>query len=114
MVRRAIRAARAAPLDSVPAAGDDGVLMRTAPLGPRAAYDLWADTYPAVAHNPLMRVEQEAVEPLLAKLHATRALDVGTGSGRYLPLLHATGARFVLGVDVSIAMLARGAGDRVC
>lgn len=83
-------------------------------LAPRAAYDLWADTYPAVAHNPLMRVEQDVVEPLLAQLRAARALDVGTGSGRYMPLLHATGARFVLGVDFSLAMLARGRGERVC
>ena len=56
------------------------------------AYELWAETYPPVAHNPLMRVEQDVVEPLLAHIRATRALDVGTGSGRYLPLLEATGA----------------------
>jgi len=83
-------------------------------LAPRAAYDLWADTYPAIAHNPLMRVEQDVVAPLLAQLRATRALDVGTGSGRYVPLLQATGARLVLGIDFSLAMLARGAGRRVC
>jgi malonyl-CoA O-methyltransferase len=87
--------------------------MREA-LAPRAAYDLWADTYPAVAHNPLMRAEQDVVEPLLAQLRASRALDVGTGSGRYVPLLRATGARLVLGIDFSFAMLARGAGRRVC
>jgi malonyl-CoA O-methyltransferase len=79
----------------------------------RAAYELWADTYPAVAHNPLMRVEQEIVEPLLTQLRATRALDVGTGSGRYLPVLRATGAT-VVGVDFSLAMLAHGSGRRVC
>jgi malonyl-CoA O-methyltransferase len=56
--------------------------MKTAPLEPRAAYDLWADSYPAVAHNPLMRVEQSVVEPILFQLRALRALDVGTGSGR--------------------------------
>jgi malonyl-CoA O-methyltransferase len=83
-------------------------------LAPRAAYDLWADTYPAVAHNPLMRVEQEVVAPLLAQLRAARALDVGTGSGRYVPVLTAAGARVVVGVDFSLAMLARGAGRRVC
>jgi len=89
--------------------------MKTAPLEPRAAYDLWAPTYPAVAHNPLMRVEQTIVEPLLAQLRAARALDVGTGSGRYLPLLRAGGARVVVGVDFSIAMLTRGARiGRVC
>jgi malonyl-CoA O-methyltransferase len=81
----------------------------------REAYELWADTYPPVAHNPLMRVEQEIVEPLLAHIAATRALDVGTGSGRYLPLLGATGAASVVGLDFSLAMLRRGtARGRVC
>jgi ubiquinone/menaquinone biosynthesis C-methylase UbiE len=63
-----------------------------------------------------MRVEQEVVEPLLAHIRARRALDVGTGSGRYLPLLRATGASAVLGLDFSLAMLRRGgaASGRVC
>jgi len=82
--------------------------MKTAPLEPRDAYDLWADSYPAVAHNPLMRVEQSVVEPLLLQLKALRALDVGTGSGRYLPVLRAAGAALVAGVDFSSAMLSRG------
>ncbi len=85
-------------------------------LSAQRAYQLWADTYPPVAHNPLMRVEQDVVEPLLTHLRATRALDVGTGSGRYLPMLRATGASSVLGVDFSLAMLQRGApaSNRVC
>ena len=84
-------------------------------LPARDAYELWAESYPPVAHNPLMRVEQEVVEPLLARIRATRALDVGTGSGRYLPLLSATGASAVVGVDFSLAMLRRGAAaGRVC
>jgi malonyl-CoA O-methyltransferase len=76
-------------------------------LPAHAAYELWAETYPPVAHNPLMRVEQDVVAPLLAHLRAARALDVGTGSGRYLPLLKATGAATVCGVDFSLAMLKR-------
>jgi malonyl-CoA O-methyltransferase len=89
--------------------------MKTAPLEARAAYDLWADSYPAVAHNPLMRVEQSVVEPLLFQLRAQRALDVGTGSGRYLPVLRGTGAAIVAGVDFSLAMLSRGDPScRVC
>jgi malonyl-CoA O-methyltransferase len=79
-------------------------------LSTHDAYELWAETYPPVAHNPLMRVEQDVVEPLLAHLRSTRALDVGTGSGRYVPLLQATGAAMVLGLDFSLAMLKRGAG----
>lgn len=84
-------------------------------LSPQAAYELWADSYPAVAHNPLMRIEQEIVEPLLGQLTARRALDVGSGSGRYLPLLASTGASIVPGLDFSLAMLSRSAGRaRVC
>ena len=87
----------------------------TTTLSGRKAYELWAETYPPVAHNPLMRVEQEMVEPLLAQIRARRALDVGTGSGRYVPLLRATGASVVLGLDFSLAMLRRGsASGRVC
>ena len=88
---------------------------RGTPLTTRQAYELWAETYPPVAHNPLMRVEQEVVEPLLADIRATRALDVGTGSGRYVPLLKAAGTPVVLGLDFSLAMLRRGTGaGRVC
>jgi SAM-dependent methyltransferase len=76
-------------------------------LPAHAAYELWAETYPPVAHNPLMRVEQEVVAPLLTQLRPARALDVGTGSGRYVPLLKATGAATVCGVDFSLAMLKR-------
>jgi malonyl-CoA O-methyltransferase len=82
----------------------------------RDAYELWADTYPPVAHNPLMRVEQDVVEPLLAHIRAKRALDVGTGSGRYVPVLRAAGTAAVVGVDFSLAMLKRGivSPGRVC
>jgi SAM-dependent methyltransferase len=84
-------------------------------LSTHDAYELWAETYPPAAHNPLMRVEQEVVEPMLAHLRGRRALDVGTGSGRYLPLLRATGAASVVGIDFSLAMLRRGgANTRVC
>jgi malonyl-CoA O-methyltransferase len=84
-------------------------------LSGRAAYELWADTYPAVAHNPLMRIEQDMVEFLLAQIRGTRALDVGSGSGRYVPLLEATGASTVVALDFSLAMLTRGtARRRVC
>jgi malonyl-CoA O-methyltransferase len=71
------------------------------------AYDLWADTYPSVAHNPLMRLEQEIVESILMTLRPRRALDVGTGSGRYLPVLARTDAARVVGADFSMAMLRR-------
>ena len=85
-------------------------------LSPKAAYALWAPSYPPTAHNPLMRAEQSIVETLLARVRATRALDVGTGSGRCRPLLAASGATTIVGVDFSWAMLTRqgSGGVRVC
>lgn len=85
-------------------------------LPPRDAYALWADSYPPLPHNPVMEAEQQVVAPMIAALAPARALDVGTGSGRYLPLLAATGAR-VVGVDFSLPMLGRGrrgVAARVC
>jgi malonyl-CoA O-methyltransferase len=76
-------------------------------LTAHAAYELWSHTYPPIAHNPLMRMEQDVVERILVQQRAARALDIGTGSGRYLPVLAATGARVVVGLDFSAAMLAR-------
>lgn len=78
-----------------------------------ATYDLWAPTYPAVAHNALMRTEQRVVEPVLRRLRGTRALDLGTGSGRYMPILASNGAR-VVGVDLSRRMLERCAPSPRC
>jgi ubiquinone/menaquinone biosynthesis C-methylase UbiE len=84
-------------------------------MAARHAYELWAETYPPVAHNPLMRAEQAVVARRLAAIRSTCALDVGTGSGRYTPLLEATGAATVVGADLSMAMLSRNATrHRVC
>ena len=78
-------------------------------------YDLWAETYPPVAHNPLMVAEQAVVVRHLSAIRATRALDAGTGSGRYASLLASMGARTVVGADLSLAMLGRNqTRKRVC
>jgi len=76
-------------------------------LPPGEAYARWADNYPPQPHNPLMRAEQGAMAPLVAATTPLCALDVGTGTGRYLPLLVAAGARVAVGVDLSMSMLAR-------
>jgi malonyl-CoA O-methyltransferase len=93
-----------------------GSLTATEVLPPREGYALWADTYPPYPHNPLMEVEQAIVQPLIAAALPTRALDVGTGTGRYLGLLQGAGARSVIGIDMSFAMLSRTSCDvpRVC
>jgi len=77
----------------------------TVRLPAREGYAVWADTYPPRPHNRLMAAEQEIVEPIIRSTAPRRALDVGTGTGRYLALLHAAGARVVVGVDMSLPML---------
>ena len=71
----------------------------------QAAYALWAATYAPLAHNPLMAAEQAALEAMLLPLGASRALDIGTGSGRCRPLLAQTGAAQIVGLDFSMPML---------
>ena len=75
-------------------------------LHPRAAYALWAATYPPRPHNRLMEVEQKAMLQLLPSMTGLTALDAGCGSGRYLQLLKDRGAHAV-GVDQSDEMLRR-------
>lgn len=77
-------------------------------LQPVNAYALWAASYPAHAHNPVMQAEERAMLGLMpAELHGQAVLDAGCGSGRYL--LHALrrGARRLTGVDLSVPMLER-------
>lgn len=77
-------------------------------LEPAQAYALWAPSYPAHAHNPVMQAEERAMLALMPEvLHGQAVLDAGCGSGRYI--LHALhrGAARVTGVDLSPQMLAR-------
>ena len=85
-------------------------------LPAQAGYALWAETYPPRPHNPLMEAEQSVVASIIAAARPVRALDVGTGTGRYLPLLASAGARLVVGIDISMPMLGHQteARPRVC
>jgi malonyl-CoA O-methyltransferase len=85
-------------------------------LPTREGYAVWAETYPPRPHNRLMAAEQEIVEPIIRSVSPKRALDVGTGTGRYLTFLHAAGARLVVGIDLSLPMLEHRqcATPRVC
>jgi SAM-dependent methyltransferase len=84
------------------------ILERRPPLlEPEKAYERWVGTYAPGAHNPLMRVEQETMENLLAPLRVHRALDVGTGTGRNVRVLEEARVPVALGIDRSAAMLAR-------
>lgn len=76
-------------------------------LANEAAYDLWAEAYPPLPHNPLMRAEQAAVLALMPDVVSRRVLDLACGSGRYGLLLQERGAGLVIGSDLSGGMLAR-------
>ena len=77
-------------------------------LEPEAAYALWAASYPAHAHNPVMQAEERAMLALLpADLREHAVLDAGCGSGRYLRHAARRGATRLTGVDLSVPMLDR-------
>lgn len=76
-------------------------------LEPAAAYALWAASYPAHAHNPVMHAEERALLGLLSHdLHGLSVVDAGCGSGRYIRHALARRAAHVHGVDLSPEMLA--------
>src|SRR5579863_7272202 len=77
-------------------------------LEPRAAYRLWAASYPAYAHNPLMMAEERALLALLPdELCGSNILDAGCGSGRYMLYARQRGATAVVGIDLTFEMLRR-------
>ncbi|OOG56561.1 class I SAM-dependent methyltransferase [Rhodanobacter sp. C03] len=87
-------------------------MSRPPTLEPVEAYALWARSYPAHAHNPVMQAEERAMLGLMpATLQGQAVLDVGCGSGRYM--LHALrrGASRVTGVDLSPEMLQRAVAE---
>lgn len=81
-------------------------------LDPLSAYALWADSYPAQAHNPVMQAEERAMLALMpASLRTQNVLDAGCGSGRYILHALSRGASRVMGVDLSDAMLKRAGSE---
>jgi malonyl-CoA O-methyltransferase len=88
------------------------VMSRPPILMPAEAYALWASSYPAHAHNPVMQAEERAMLALIPSgLQGQAVLDAGCGSGRYM--LHALrrGAARVIGVDISPQMLERAGAE---
>jgi malonyl-CoA O-methyltransferase len=79
------------------------------------AYERWAPLYPPVAHNPLMRAEEQAMKSVWPDVRGRRTLDLACGSGRYSQLLADTGAAEVVAVDFCLPMLRQvRIGQRVC
>jgi malonyl-CoA O-methyltransferase len=77
------------------------------PIDVLSGYARWADSYPARSHNPLMKLEEQAVHSLLPNVSGRVCLDLACGSGRYLRMLRARGAAQVFGLDFSAEMLAQ-------
>lgn len=70
-----------------------------------SAYERWAATYPPHAHNALMELEQATMFSMLPPLVGLSILDLACGTGRYALLARERGAKWVVGVDNSAAML---------
>jgi malonyl-CoA O-methyltransferase len=82
-------------------------------LQPDEAYARWAEAYPPHAHNALMRTEEAVMSAKLDVLRPASALDLGTGTGRYLRRLTRLGASLVVGLDRSRAMIAQARAQAV-
>jgi ubiquinone/menaquinone biosynthesis C-methylase UbiE len=80
-----------------------------------SAYERWAPLYPPVAHNPLMRAEQQAMLQCWPTVAGLRTLDLACGSGRYTRLLCEANAAEVIALDFCLPMLMQVPnGARVC
>ena len=87
-------------------------MFNTPILDPVEAYALWAPSYPARAHNPVMLAEERAMLGLLpGDVTGRNVLDAGCGTGRYMRHALQRGAGKVIGVDLSPDMLARAASE---
>jgi len=88
------------------------MLHHTPILDPAEAYALWAPSYPARAHNPVMLAEERAMLGLLPQdLSGRNVLDAGCGTGRYMRYAMQRGAARVAGVDLSRDMLLRAEAE---
>jgi SAM-dependent methyltransferase len=77
----------------------------TAELAPADGYAIWSDSYDEPG-NPIVALEQAAVEALLEALPAGRALDAACGTGRHARALVELG-HAVSGIDLTPQMLER-------
>lgn len=75
-------------------------------LAPQEAYDLWAETYGEPA-NALQKLEQQHLQEMLPCVVGARVLDLGCGRGRVAAQASEAGPDALLGLDLSLGMLAR-------
>lgn len=69
------------------------------------AYDLWASSYPT-ERNPVRDFSNQLVTEMIPRhLKGMRVLDAGCGTGAFCKLMEERGAEYILGVDISPAMI---------
>lgn len=79
-------------------------LDQTGSVSVQEGYERWAETYDKTP-NPLLALEERHLARLFPNLAASNVLDLACGTGRWLAPLLSRGARAVVGVDFSPAML---------
>lgn len=67
-------------------------------------YERWAENYDQTP-NPLLALEERHLTNILPNVEGSNVLDLGCGTGRWLARLLERGARTVVGIDLSAAML---------
>jgi cytosine/adenosine deaminase-related metal-dependent hydrolase/ubiquinone/menaquinone biosynthesis C-methylase UbiE len=67
-------------------------------------YRLWADSYDRDA-NPMLCLERRVLAPLLPHIEGLDVIDIGCGTGRWMEALKTSGARSLVGIDLSPEML---------
>jgi len=76
----------------------------TGTLTPADGYKVWAASYDR-ERNPMLSLEQRILERLLPPFTGLDVVDLGCGTGRWLTVAKAGGARSLVGVDPSLEML---------
>lgn len=73
------------------------------------AYDLWAESYDVQPGNLMLDMDEEIFGRLLAEINikGKQVADIGCGTGRHWPKLHAGHPASLTGFDVSAGMLRR-------
>ena len=71
-----------------------------------ARFDDWAEVYDTQP-NPLLRLEQRTLPPLMPSIKGLDVLDIGCGTGRWMKHFERLAPSSLTGTDVSGAMLKR-------
>ena len=72
----------------------------------RALFNDWAEVYDTQP-NPLLRLEQRTLPPIMPPIKGLDVLDIGCGTGRWLKHIEHLAPASLTGTDVSDAMLER-------